>query len=45
MAARSRRVPVVLTQAETRMLLEQLGGTQQLMVRLLYGTGLRLMVA
>jgi integron integrase len=43
LASRSRRVPVVLTPGEVRQLLEQLGGTQLLIVRLLYGAGLRLM--
>ena len=40
-----KRLPVVLTQAEIRRLLEQLEGMHQLMARLLYGTGMRLMEA
>lgn len=43
LAARSRRIPVVLTPAEVRRLLEQLTGTQRLIGWLLYGSGLRLM--
>lgn len=38
-----RRMPVVLTPAEVRSLLDQLDGTHALMARLLYGTGMRLM--
>lgn len=37
------RLPVVLTHAEVRMLLDRLEGTQWLMASLLYGAGLRLM--
>jgi len=36
-------LPVVLSQEETRRLLEQIDGTHLLMARLLYGSGLRLM--
>lgn len=39
----SQRLPVVLTQSETRRLLAQTCGTPGLIVRLLYGTGMRLM--
>jgi len=39
----SRRLPVVLTQTEVKSLLDRLQGTQQLIGRLLYGTGMRLM--
>jgi integron integrase len=39
----SRRLPVVLTQTEVKSLLDRLQGTQQLIARLLYGTGMRLM--
>ena len=39
----SRRLPVVLTQAEVKNLLDRIKGTQQLMAKLLYGTGMRLM--
>ena len=42
-AQRSRRVPVVLTREEVQRLLSALEGTQGLISRLLYGTGLRLM--
>jgi integron integrase len=43
-AARSpRRLPVVLTPAEVRRLLAELGGTVGLVVALLYGTGMRLL--
>lgn len=42
-ASRPRKVPVVLSRAEVRRLLGALEGTPQLMARLLYGTGLRLM--
>ena len=38
-----RRLPVVLTQAEVKGLLERMEGTYLLMARLLYGTGMRLM--
>lgn len=42
-AKRPQRLPVVLTRAEVRAILEQLPGGYQLMARLLYGAGLRLM--
>jgi integron integrase len=42
-AHKSERMPTVLTQAEVRQVLEQLSGIHQLMARLLYGSGLRLM--
>jgi integron integrase len=42
-ARRPARLPVVLSRAEVRRLLEGLEGTPQLIVKLLYGTGLRLM--
>jgi integron integrase len=42
-AKRPRHLPVVLTRAEVRALLERLRGTQWLMASLLYGTGMRLM--
>jgi integron integrase len=42
-AQRSRRVPVVLTQAEARELLKQLAGVQGLIGQVLYGAGLRLL--
>ena len=42
-AKRPPRVPVVLSQAEVRSLLENLEGTQRLIGRLLYGTGMRLL--
>jgi integron integrase len=42
-AKRSRRLPVVLTQAEAHALLAQMEGTHALMARLIYGTGIRLM--
>ena len=42
-AQRSHRVPVVLTREEVQRLLVALDGTQGLIARLLYGTGLRLM--
>lgn len=38
-----RRLPVVLTKLEVQRLLDGLEGTVQLMARLLYGTGMRLM--
>ena len=37
------RLPVVLTQDEVRVLLDELSGTPGLMARLMYGTGMRLM--
>ncbi len=39
----SRRLPVVLTPAEVRAVLDRMDGTYGLMARLLYGTGMRLM--
>ena len=41
-AKRPRRVPVVLTRAEVRQVLEHLQGTARLVALLLYGSGLRL---
>jgi len=41
----SKRIPVVLTRAEVAALLGKTSGTPGLVVRLLYGTGLRLMEA
>lgn len=38
-----KRIPVVLTRAEVQALLSQMQGTHQLMGRLMYGSGLRLM--
>ncbi len=38
-----RRLPVVLTQAEVKNLLDRMKGTHQLIAKLLYGTGMRLM--
>jgi len=37
------RLPVVLTRAETRQVIDGMSGTYQLMAKLLYGSGLRLM--
>ena len=42
-ASKRRRVPVVLSKAETQKLLASLEGTWRLMAQVLYGTGLRLM--
>lgn len=42
-AKRSRRVPAVLSQQETMRLLRQVHGIEGLIIKLLYGTGLRLM--
>lgn len=42
-AARPERLPVVLSREEVRALLAKLEGTQQLIGRLLYGTGMRLL--
>lgn len=42
-AARPERLPVVLSREEVRAVLGKLSGTQQLIGRLLYGTGLRLL--
>ena len=38
-----KRLPVVLSQAEVKNVLDRLKGTQQLIAKLLYGTGMRLM--
>ena len=42
-AKKPARLPTVLTQAEVMAVLDRLEGTVSLMVRLLYGTGMRLM--
>ena len=42
-AQRPRRLPAVLTQQQVRELFVQLSGVHELMARLLYGTGMRLM--
>jgi integrase len=42
---RPARLPVVLSQGEVQRLLERMEGTNQLIARLLYGTGMRLMEA
>jgi integron integrase len=42
-AKRPARLPVVLTQAEVRAVLADLDGRHELMAKLLYGTGMRLM--
>lgn len=42
-ARRSHRVPVVLSREEVQQLLAQMAGTQALIARVLYGTGLRLL--
>ena len=39
----SKRLPTVLTQAETRALLAEVDGLPGLVIKLLYGTGMRLM--
>lgn len=44
-AKRSRRLPVVLTPAEVRLVLDRLGGREKVVASLLYGCGLRLMEA
>jgi integrase len=44
-AKRPRRLPVVLTAAETAAVLDRIAGIQGLVARLLYGTGMRLMEA
>ncbi len=44
-ATRPRRLPVVLTQAETRLVLGQLEGVHWLVASLLYGSGLRVLEA
>lgn len=42
-AKKPKRLPTVLSQAETRQVLAHLSGTHSLMAQLLYGSGLRLM--
>jgi integron integrase len=42
-ASRPRRLPVVLTRAEVRLVLAKLDGTYRLMGQLMYGSGLRLL--
>ena len=42
-AERRRKLPVVLTREEVRRVLEQLSNEQRLIVKLLYGSGLRLL--
>lgn len=42
-APRRAQIPVVLSRDEVRLLLGHLGGTAQLVARLLYGTGMRLL--
>jgi integron integrase len=42
-AKKPKRLPTVLTREEVRRVLDQLSGTHQLMAKLLYGSGLRLM--
>ena len=42
-AKRPQRLPVVLTHAEVKAVLDRLSGTHRLMANLLYGTGMRLM--
>jgi integron integrase len=42
-AKRRKRLPVVMTRAEVQRLLAVMTGTHQLMAKLLYGTGMRLM--
>jgi integron integrase len=42
-AARKKNIPVVLTREEVRRLLSLMNGTVQLMAKLLYGSGLRVM--
>ncbi len=37
-----KKIPVVLTKREVRMVIDELDGTTQLMVQLLYGTGMRI---
>jgi integron integrase len=44
-ASKPRRLPVVLTQAETRSVLAQLDGVNWLVANLLYGSGLRVLEA
>ena len=42
-AKKPKRLPTVLTQTEVRLILDRLSGNAQLMAKLLYGSGLRLM--
>ena len=42
-ATRPKRLPVVLTRSEVRLVLDQLNGTYRLLASLMYGSGLRLM--
>jgi integron integrase len=42
-AKRARRLPTILSRAEVERVIRALDGTEQLMARLLYGTGLRLL--
>jgi integrase len=42
-AKRPERLPVVLTRQEVQRVLAGMSGTHQLMAKLLYGTGMRLM--
>ncbi len=42
-AKRPKRLPVVLTKEEVRQVTDAMSGTHQLMAKLLYGSGLRLM--
>ena len=42
-AKKPARLPVVLTRAETRQVIDGMTGTYQMMAKLLYGSGLRLM--
>ena len=42
-AKKPKRLPTVLTKEEVRCVLGHLSGTHQLMAKLLYGSGLRLM--
>ena len=44
-AKRTERIPEVMSPEQVRRLLDQLEGTHQLMARLIYGTGIRLMEA
>jgi len=44
-ATRPQRVPIVLTAEEVKLVITALSGTPQLVVKLLYGSGLRLMEA
>ncbi|MHB1141998.1 MAG: integron integrase [Sulfuricaulis sp.] len=44
-AKRTERIPEVMSPEQVRRLLDQLEGTHQLMARLIYGTGMRLMEA